>query len=96
MIAISKSTTTRMRATPRAVFTVLIVGLSVWTLSAQTEIKLPKNKFTPQQDVQLGREGAAEVRKQYPAIDDPAIQKYLSALGDRLVLAEPPALKESV
>lgn len=37
---------------------------------AQTGIKLPKNKSTPQQDVQLGFEAAAEVRKQYPIIEE--------------------------
>jgi len=28
-------------------------------LLAQTEIKLPKNRYTPKQDVELGRETAA-------------------------------------
>jgi len=65
-------------------------------LSAQTVIKLPKNKYTPQQDVQIGREAADQVRKQYPIITEEGIQKYLTALGDRLVAAAPPELKESV
>src|SRR5262249_44088421 len=59
-------------------------------------IKLPKNKFTPQQDVELGREAAAEVRKQYPIIKDEKIAKYLTVLGDRLVAAAPAELKQSV
>jgi Zn-dependent protease with chaperone function len=80
----------------RTISTVVIVALSVCTLSAQTEVKLPKNKFTPQQDVQLGREAAAEVKKQYPVITDAGIQQYLTALGDRLVAAAPAALKQSV
>src|SRR5262245_55546713 len=63
---------------------------------AQTQIKLPKNKYTPQQDVQLGEEAAAEVRKQYPIIKDPAIQQYLTTLGDRLVAAAPSELKQPV
>jgi len=63
---------------------------------AQTEIKLPKNKYTPKQDVELGREGAAEVRKQYPIIEDRSITRYLTELGDRLVAAAPATLKESV
>jgi hypothetical protein len=45
------------------------IGLSVVclvgaTLAAQTPVKLPKNRYTPQQDVKLGREAAAEIRKQ--------------------------------
>jgi hypothetical protein len=39
------------------------------SLSAQTVFKLPKKKYTPKQDVQLGKEAASEVRKQYPIID---------------------------
>jgi len=63
---------------------------------AQTAIKLPKNKFTPQQDVELGREAATEVRQQYPVINDVKITAYLTKLGDRLVTAAPADLKQSV
>ena len=62
-------------------------------LSAQTVITPPKNKYTPEQDVKLGKEAAAEVRKQYPVISDERIARYLSSLGDRLVAAAPPQLK---
>src|SRR5204862_4322720 len=44
----------------------------------------------------LGREAAAEVRKQYPIIRDERISSYLSKLGDRLVSAAPPELNKSV
>jgi Zn-dependent protease with chaperone function len=63
---------------------------------AQTAIKLPKNRYTPQEDVQLGREAAAEIRKQYPIIENEAITRYLSMLGERLVAAAPPDLKQPV
>jgi Zn-dependent protease with chaperone function len=56
---------------------------------AQTPIKLPKNKFTPQQDVELGLKAAEEVRKQYPVIKDGTIAEYLQTLGARLVRAAP-------
>jgi Zn-dependent protease with chaperone function len=75
---------------------VLIVSALTASPLAQTVIKLPKNKFTPQQDVQIGREAAAEVRKQYPIISDERIQAYLTQLGDRLVTAAPPELKQPV
>jgi Zn-dependent protease with chaperone function len=76
----------------------IALALSVWAsgLVAQTAIKLPKNRFTPQQDVELGREAAAEVRKQYPIIQDERIQVYLTKLGDRLVEAAPAELKQPV
>ena len=59
-------------------------------------VKPPKNKYTPKQDVELGREAAAEVRKEYPIIKDDRIARYLGKLGDRLVAAAPAELKESV
>ena len=57
---------------------------------------MPKNKYTPEQDVQLGREAAAEVRKQYPVITDSALAGYLDRLGKRLVAAAPPELNNPV
>ena len=81
----------------RAGILLVSVSLSAVTLVAQaTVIKPPKNKYTPQQDVQIGTEGAAEVRKQYPIIQDERISTYLSRLGDRLVAAAPPELKDPV
>ena len=65
-------------------------------VSAQTQIKLPKNKYTPEQDVELGRKAAAEVRQTYPIIKDDAISVYLAKLGDRLVAVAPPELNQKV
>ena len=65
-------------------------------VSAQTQIKLPKNKYTPEQDVELGRKAAAEVRQTYPIIKDDAISSYLAKLGDRLVAVAPPELNQKV
>ena len=56
---------------------------------AQTVIKPPKNKFTPQQDVDYGMQAAAEIRKQYPVITDEAITGYLTMLGHRLLAVAP-------
>ena len=85
-----------IKSTPRAVAALMAVSLSTAGLCAQTAIKLPKNKYTPEQDVQLGREAAAEVRKQYPIIKDERIARYLTTLGDRLVAAAPSELKQPV
>jgi len=72
------------------------VCISAGSLLAQTVVKPPKNKYTPEQDVALGREAAAEVRRQYPIIEDERITRYLTGLGDRLVAAAPRELKQSV
>ena len=71
----------------------LLLCTEATTLLAQTPITPPKNRYTPQQDVQLGREAAEEVRKQYPIIEDERISTYLTALGDRLVEHAPPEFK---
>lgn len=67
----------------------VVITLAATTVAAQTKVTPPKNKYTPQQDVQIGREAAAEVRQQYPIINDDSIEGYLERLGDRLVEAAP-------
>ena len=62
------------------------------TLAAQTAIKPPKNRYKPEDDVKLGREAAAEVRKQLPVIEDGQIAGYLGRLGRELVAQAPPEL----
>ncbi len=54
-------------------------------LSAQTKITAPKNKYSPQQDVQIGREAAAEVRKEYPLLRDGSVDTFVDEMGERLV-----------
>jgi Zn-dependent protease with chaperone function len=77
----------------------LIVALATLvenTPSAQTKITPPRNKYTPEQDVQLGREAAAEVRKEYPIVQDAALTAYLDRLGKKLVAAAPASLNHPV
>ena len=80
----------------RAAAVLAAVAISLTGITAQTVIKLPKNRFTPEQDVKLGLEGAAEVRQQYPIIKDEKIARYLTQLGDRLVANAPPELNNPV
>ena len=72
-----------------AVLFLVTSSSSVWT---QTRIVPPKNKYSPADDVKIGREAAAEVRKEYPIIDDRQIASYVDELGRRLVDAAPPEL----
>ena len=86
------------RALDRTRFTLKVAALVACTavVGAQTRITPPKNKYTPQQDVEIGREAAAEVRREYPVIDDRQIDSYLDGLGQRLVAAAPAELKHEV
>lgn len=43
------------------------------------------NLFSKQQDVQLGQENAAQVRKQLKVINDPVLTEYVNRVGKRLV-----------
>ena len=45
------------------------------------------NLFSKQQDVQLGQENAAQVRKQMVVIKDPVLTEYVTRVGKRLVSA---------
>ena len=42
------------------------------------------NLFSKQQDVQLGQENAAQVRKQMPMVKDPFLNEYVNRVGKRL------------
>lgn len=75
---------------------VLMLVLCTTLVGAQTRISPPKNKYTPEQDVQIGREAAEEVRREYPLINDRQIDAYLDELGQRLVAAAPPELNQRV
>jgi len=78
----------------------LLTACAVWVtaiaVTAQTVVTPPKNKYTPEQDVQLGREAAAEVRREYPVINDDQISSYLDRAGRSLVAAAPPNLNNAV
>jgi hypothetical protein len=76
----------------KACASILMVSLAFGSALAQTPVKAPKNNFTPEQDVELGRKAADEIRAQFPVIEEPTIQRYLTGLGDRLVAVAPPEL----
>ena len=87
-------TKTRSRRASILLMALCVSGVTL--VAQQTAIKLPKNKYTPQQDVELGLKAAAEVRQQYPIIKDERIAAYLTKLGDRLVAVAPQELKQPV
>jgi beta-barrel assembly-enhancing protease len=63
--------------------------------AAQTKIVAPNTKYTPAQDVQLGQEAAAEVRKELPLLNDDRVDDYVEGIGRRLVAAIPPEFRHS-
>lgn len=69
-------------------------GLLVASLAAQTKVTLPKNKYTPEQDVKLGLEAAESVRKELPLFDDGRTREYVQDLGQRIVAVIPAEYKQ--
>jgi len=59
-------------------------------VTAQTKIALHSNKYSPQDDVKVGRQAAAEVEQQMPLLRDSEVENYVSTIGNRLVAAIPP------
>lgn len=83
----------RLRS-PVRLFMATILAMLPALVSAQTQVTPPKNKFTPEQDVQLGREAAAQAEQQLPLIGDAQVQDYIDRLGRRLVDHAPPELDQ--
>jgi beta-barrel assembly-enhancing protease len=75
-----------LRAAAALVLTSTLAG-------AQTKITAPKNNYTPAQDVELGKQAAAEARKQLPIMRDDAVSSYLEDIGGRLADAIPPHMR---
>lgn len=77
------------------------IRLSAWLLAlaiiampyatmAQTQIKLHSNRYSVQQDVQVGQQAAREVEQQMPILRDAQATNYVEEIGRRLVAAIPP------
>jgi len=75
--------------------TAVALVMSVQIVGAQTKISPPKNKYSPQDDVQLGREASAQVEQQLPLLRDDNVTSYVSDIGQRLVAAIPAELQHS-
>ena len=71
------------RQSTAAVVALLVTSLSL--VDAQTRVTAPSNKYSPADDVKLGREAAAEVEKQMPMLNDDRVDDYVERIGERLV-----------
>ncbi len=75
--------------------TLIVVSLAVTTLpllGQSRQLRPGFNLFTKEQDIQLGKEAAAEIEKQVEIIEDRELNAYISAIGARLA-AQPQADK---
>ena len=78
------------RTQSRAISIVLAVLLALPLVAlAQTQVKAPKNPYSPAKDVQLGQQAASEVERQLPIIHNRELEEYISRLGRRLATSIP-------
>jgi uncharacterized protein (TIGR03437 family) len=71
----------------------LVAGLITTSSGAlaQSRVAVPKNNYTPAQDVQIGRQAAAEVEREFPMLrESSSVDSYVERVGQRLVAAIPP------
>src|SRR5258706_15712125 len=69
---------------------VLLLTAALATVSTQTQVVAPPNKYAPADDVKLGREAEAQALKELPMLNDAAVDEYVAGIGQRLVAAIPP------
>jgi hypothetical protein len=64
---------------------VAAIVASAALVTGQTKVTAPDNKYSPADDVKLGREAAAEVEKELPMLNDDRVDGYVERVGARLV-----------
>jgi beta-barrel assembly-enhancing protease len=74
----------------------LILFLAPTAIRAQgTRIDMPKNRYTVEQDVQLGRQAANEIARQMPLLPDNSLaDRYVESVGRKLVAAIPAQFRQ--
>jgi Zn-dependent protease with chaperone function len=83
-----------MKTSIKSGFMVIVLVWAVGLLptaavAQQTRIVAPKNKYSVQDDIKLGRQAAAEVERQLPVLNDAETTRYVESVGERLVAAIP-------
>lgn len=71
-----------------AVSAVALVASSRGSL-AQTPVKSGFNVFSPEQDIEVGRQSAVEAERTLPLLRDPAVTGYVDRVGRRLAANAP-------
>lgn len=83
----------------KAIFASVALAMALSPLMALaqgTRITPPKNKYTVEQDVQLGRQASAEVERQLPVFPENSdVDRYVEGVGRRLAAAIPREYQQS-
>lgn len=73
----------------RPIVLAVLLSAAAVSASAQTQITPDRNKYTPAQDVKIGQDASAEVRRELPMLDDRRLDDYVEQIGRDLVRAIP-------
>ncbi|HTM48119.1 MAG TPA: M48 family metallopeptidase [Bryobacteraceae bacterium] len=76
--------------TKRLLTIVMVLAAAAQGRKPGEEIKPGFNLFSKQQDIQLGLQAAAEVRKQYQPVQNDELQNYIRRVGERLAAQKEP------
>ena len=79
--AIQDANGTRKVRRPGLVMCLFLLVSPAW---GQTKVKPGFNLFSVEQDVEVGKQSAAEVEKQLPVLRNSTVQNYVAGIGDRL------------
>lgn len=66
----------------------LLLAPLAWAMD-RTELKPGWNMFSPQQDVEVGQQVAADAERQLPMLNDSRVDDYINTLGRRLAAKAP-------
>lgn len=66
------------------IFVLAVLSVSCATRQAGDPLEPGFNQYSPQQDIELGRQAAAEIKQQVDIVDNPQLQNYIKGLGVRL------------
>ncbi|HEY6359955.1 MAG TPA: M48 family metalloprotease [Vicinamibacterales bacterium] len=77
----------------RLLSALMVTAALTASAAAQTRVTAPQNRYSVAQDVQLGQEASAEVRKELPMLNDDRVDDYVEQVGRRLVGAIPPEFR---
>ena len=73
-----------MHSSRRFAAIVVALTLSVAAAEAQTRVKPGFNLFSPEQDVEIGRQSVAEIQRQMPVMTDREVEQYVNRIGQKL------------
>ena len=68
---------------------ILLLFFSVSLLAQRTKVKPGRNIYSPEQDIELGREVSKDAERQFELITNRNANAYISALGQQLVSKAP-------